>query len=429
MSNEFTLSCVALFIMSPALFAADQSGQRFDSTAFPPPPSSLDRHRLRADTPAVGHLVHLNNAGASLPPQQVTERVIAHLRLEEQIGAYEAAERVAEEWENGRKSLAQLIGGQSEGIAIMESSTAALHKVLSTVPLHSGDRILVAGAEYAGTVLPLLQLTRRMGVQLDFLADGPDGTVDADELSRQLRTPTRMVFAVHAPSHNGLINDVIAIGAAIRAAQHQPWYVVDACQSLGQLPIDVSQIDCDFLLASGRKYLRGPRGTGVLCVGPRALAELDAFPLDVRGGTWARARDVEIDPTAVRFENYERSVAAGLGLMAAADYAHQIGIGAIAGAVARNAEYLRSHLGGLADWQLLDRGKRRSGIVVVRSTATPPGEIVSSLRRERVNLHVVPATSNPRELGDQPALRISPHAFNNQADLDRALDLLANFSS
>ena len=163
--------------------------------------------------------------------------------------------------------------------------------------------------------------------------------------------------------------------------------------------------------------------------GPRALAELDAFPLDVRGGSWSGERDVLIEPTAVRFENYERSVAAGLGLMAAADYARRVGIDAIAGAVGRNAEYLRSNLGALSGWRLLDRGKRRSGIVVVRSNTAHPEEIVRELRQERVNLHVVPATSNPRELGNQPALRLSPHAFNNQADLDRALDLLASFTS
>lgn len=392
------------------------------------PTHRLDRQRLRADTPGCEQVTHLNNAGSALPPRQVTERVVQHLRLEAQVGGYEAAELIESEWKIGREALARLIGAQPRNIALMESATAGFHKILSTVPLRPGDRVLVAGAEYASTVLPLLQLSRRIGLRLEFLPDDGDGTVDAAALAHRLDNDVRMVCAVHAPSHNGLINDVAAMGRTIADSDCRPWFVVDACQSLGQLEVDVADIGCDFLIASGRKYLRGPRGTGLLYAGERALRELDAYPVDVRGARLSDSSDFALDPTAVRFENFERSVADALGFMAAAQYALDNGVAALSAAIARNAEYLRSRLGSLPGWTVLDRGQRRSGIVVARHRSTDPGRLVADLRQEGVNLHVVPPSTCPGDLGSLPAVRLSPHAYNNQFDLDRALSQLERFS-
>jgi selenocysteine lyase/cysteine desulfurase len=277
-------------------------------------------------------------------------------------------------------------------------------------------------------VLPLLQLSRRIGLRVEFIPDGEEGTVDRAAFARMLDDDVRLVSAVHAPSHNGLINDVAGLGQELTRSGSSAWYVVDACQSLGQLPVDVGTIRCDFLLASGRKFLRGPRGTGLLYAGDRALRELDAFPVDIRGARWNGGGDFALDNTATRFETFERSVAAGLGLMAAARYAAEVGIDPMAEAIARNAEYLRARLSALPGWHVLDRGTRRSGIVVARHTTADPGELVARLRRERVNTHVVPPDSSPRDLGSAPAIRLSPHAFNNQYDLDRALRLIAELT-
>lgn len=392
------------------------------------PKHRLDRQRLRADTPGCEQVAHLNNAGAALPPRQVTDRVVQHLRLEAQIGGYEAAELIQSEWRSGRETLARLIGAQPRTVALVESSTAGFHKILSTVPLRPGDRVLVAGAEYASTVLPLLQLSRRIGLRLEFLPDDGDGTVDVAALAHRLDDDVRLVCAVQAPSHNGLINDVAAMGRTIAASDSHPWFVVDACQSLGQMEVDVADIGCDFLVASGRKYLRGPRGTGLLYVGERALRELDAYPVDIRGARLSAAADFTVDPTAVRFETFERSIADALGFMAAAQYALDNGVAALGAAIARNAEYLRSRLGSLPGWTVLDRGQRRSGIVVARHRSVDPGRLVADLRQEGVNLHVVPPSTCPGDLGSTPAVRLSPHAYNNQFDLDRALTLLERFS-
>lgn len=383
---------------------------------------SLSRARLRRDTPGCERVAHLNNAGASLPPSQVVARMITHLRLEEEVGGYEAAARVADERAEGRALLADLVGARAHQVALVESATAGLHRVLSTLSLQRGDRVLVAGSEYASTVLPLLQLSRRIGLRVEFVPDGPDGAVDPTELSRRLDDDVRLVSVVHAPSHNGLVNDIAAVGGIL--AGSRAWYLVDACQSLGQLPVHMGDVGCDFLVASGRKFLRGPRGSGLLAVSDRALAELDAYPVDLHGATWTSGDTFALELSAERFESFERSVAVELGLISAARYAGELSIPVLASAIGRHAEYLRCRVGAMGGWRVLDRGTQRSGIVTVQHHRLPAASGVSALARAGVNAWEVGSPSNPRDLGERSVLRLSPHAFNTQEELDRALTVL-----
>lgn len=398
-------------------------GQRPETPQVRPGP--LSRTRLRRDTPGCDRVAHLNNAGAALSPTVVVERITAHLRRESEIGGYEAAHEAADELADGRALMGSLVGVQGHQIAFVESSTAGLHRVLSTVSLQRGDRVLVAGAEYASTVLPLLQLSRRIGLRVEFIPDGPDGSTDPAALVRLMDDDVRLVCAVHAPSHNGLVNDVAAIGQHLRASGSRAWYLVDACQSLGQLPIDMTTIDCDFLVGSGRKYLRGPRGSGVLAVSDRALTQVDAYPVDISGAEWIGPDEYTLEPTARRFESFERSVAVALGLVAAVRYASELSVPVLSGAIGRNAEYLRSHIGASGSWRVQDRGRVRSGIVTARHDRIDAGTAVSALGRAGVNAWEVTTGTSPRDLGGRSVLRLSPHAYNTQEELDRALEVLA----
>jgi len=387
---------------------------------------------LRRDTPGCESVIHLNNAGAGLVSSAVTQRMIKHLLREEEIGGYEAADEIANEWAQGKSEIADFVGTQAHNVALVESTTVGFHRVLSTLPLRRGDRILVASSEYASTVLPLLQLSRRIGIRVEFIPDSEStdtaGTVDLAAFDRMLDDSVRLVCAVHAPSHNGLVNDIIGMGDILRARGLPAWFVVDACQSIGQLPVDVAAMNADFLVASGRKFLRGPRGSGVLVVGDRALAQLDAFPVDIAGASWVHSDDFHTQPGARRYETYERSVAVGLGLMTATRYANSLGIATIAERISRHAEYLRSHIGALAGWSVLDRGRRRSGIVTVRHHTITAEQAALHLKSRNVNTHVVSATTNPRDLGNRPVLRLSPHIFNTPSELDFTVNLLAQLA-
>lgn len=386
--------------------------------------SVLDRAKLRADTPGCQHRVHLNNAGSALPPRVVTQSVIDHLRLEERIGGYEAADETEAARFQGRQDIAALLDTNTENLALVESSTVGLHRVLTSVPLRARDRVLVTNAEYAATVLPLIQLSSRIGLRIDVIPDGPDGTADPVALERMLDDDVKLVCAVHVPSHNGLVNDVAALGQVIRNSGSQAWYVVDACQSLGQIPVSATDIGSDFLFASGRKFLRGPRGTGALVVSDAALHILDAFPIDGYGAEWHDPTSYTVSDTARRYETYERSYANNMGLMAAARYALDIGILPISAAIRRNAEYLRSRIGAMPGWDVLDRGRNRSGIVTIRHASISSGAVQAALADKRVNVSLVNPNTNPRDMGNRPAVRLSPHAYNNCSDLDVALDSL-----
>lgn len=388
-------------------------------------PGTLSRRRLRRDTPGCQNVAHLNNAGAGLSPDVVVDRMVDHLRLEAERGPYEAARAVAAELEAGRARVAGLVGARPQQVAFVASATAGLHRVLSTIHLQRGDRVLVSGAEYASTVLPLLQLSRRIGLRVEVIPDDATGITDPQALARMLDDDVRLVCAVHAPSHNGLVNDVAGIGAVLRQKGSAAWYLVDACQSVGQLPLDLAGVNADFLVASGRKFLRGPRGSGFLAVSDRALAQVDAYPVDVAGARWLHTDDFVIDSSARRFESFETSIAVTLGLIEAVRYAQEISVPVLADAISRNAEYLRCHLGATGSWQVQDRGRVRSGIVTVQHQQVSASHAVRMLQQAGVNAWEVTSHLNPRDLAGRSVVRLSPHAYNTTEELDLAVDVLA----
>jgi cysteine desulfurase / selenocysteine lyase len=390
----------------------------------------LDVDRLRADTPGCAQVTHLNNAGSALPPAIVTDTVVAHLRREEAIGGYEAHAEAADRIEAARASAARLVGARPDQLALHESATAAWMRALTGVaftrPLGAGDRMLVSSAEYASNVLPLMQLAASTGARLEFIPDGDDGCVDVAAAADLLDDDVALVAITHCPSQNGLVNDVAGIGAHL--AGSEAWYIVDACQSVGQVPVDAQDIGADFLSATGRKFLRGPRGTGFLFVSDRALDGLEPFPLDLHSATWT-PEGYDLAPDARRFEYWERSYATLLGLGAAIDYALDCGIDALAERIGALAEYARSELAGTPGVHVHDRGHRRSGIVTLTKDGIDAADLAARIRADGVNVSVS-TPENARHDFDAHRLgglvRVSPHAYNIADEIDRLLESVAS---
>ncbi|MFD0902219.1 aminotransferase class V-fold PLP-dependent enzyme [Actinomadura sediminis] len=383
----------------------------------------MDVARLRADTPGCAEVTHLNNAGAALPPRPVLEAVTGHLALEAAIGGYEAAEREASAIERFYGAVAGLVGARPDEIAYVENATRAWDMAFYAIPFAPGDRILTTSGEYSSNAIAYRQVAAAKGARVEVVPDGPDGTISLEALDAELaKGGVRLVSLNHVPTHNGLVNPAAEVGR--RCAEHGVLYLLDACQSVGQLAVDVREIGCDMMSATGRKFLRGPRGTGFLYVRREIVAALEPPFLDLRAAEW-RAPDYEPRPDARRFETWERFTAGQLGLAAAADYASALGMDEIEKRVTSLAATLRGELSARPGTSVLDRGTHRSGIVTFTVDGHEPEAIKQAARERGINVNVTsPAAHGYAPDAVPEAVRASVHYYNTEEEIDRLLAAL-----
>lgn len=388
----------------------------------------MDIARLRAETPGCAHRVHLNNAGASLMPRAVIDAVQTHLELEATIGGYEAAGEAAPAIAGAYESLASLLNTGSENIALTENATASFVQALSSVRFKPGDVLLTTRHDYVSNQIQYLSLADRLGIEVVRAPDAPEGGVDLHAMEELIhkRRP-RLVAVTHMPTSSGLVQDVAAIGVMCRS--RDILYMVDACQTLGQMPVDPASIGCDFLSATSRKFLRGPRGAGLLWVSNRVLdSGLEPLFPDLRGADWIERDLYQPAPGARRFETWEFAWALVLGMGTAAAYAMEVGLDAIRDRVRDLATRLREQLSAIDGVRVLDRGPELGAIVTASVDAWMPADLVQALRARGINTSSqtrLDAVIDYDAKGTDGALRLSPHYFNTDQDLDTLIDALA----
>ena len=383
----------------------------------------LDIARIRAETPGCAHVAHFNNAGAALQPRPVLDTVREHLEAEALTGGYEAADAAMDRLVASYGSLARLIGADAGEIAITENATRAWDTAFYGIDFRPGDRVLTSAGEYGSNAIALLHAARDRGIKIEVLPDDEHGQVSLDALSATLGPDVRLIAVNHVPTHDGLVNPVAEIGRLARAAS--VLYLVDAVQSVGQLRVDVDEIGCDLLSATGRKFLRGPRGIGFLYVRRSALDRIAPTFLDDRSAEWTGPESYELRDDSRRFESYERSAALQLGLAAAAEYALTIGLDVIERRVTALAARLRAALAEVPGVTVHDRGARRSGIVTFTREAHDAAGIAASLARQKINVRVSEQTYRfDAGAMPPPRVRASVHYYNTEDEIARLVAAL-----
>ncbi len=386
---------------------------------------------LRGQTPGCREKIHFNNAGASLMPNAVIEAMQNQISLEASVGGYEAADQMANEILRFYESMAKLLNGHARNIAFTSSATNSYARALSCIPFEKGDNVLIANEDYISNQLAFLSLQKRWGVQLIRAASRPAGGVDVEDMKRlmDLHRPV-LVSLTHVPTNTGLVQPVADVG--LLCQQRKIPYLVDACQSVGQFPVDVEKIQCDFLSGTFRKFLRGPRGAGFLYISDSILQKnWEPLFIDMRGADWTQADRYKIRADARRFEEWELPIVLLMGSTASIDYALNIGLGQIETRNKFLCELVRQGIRTIKGLRLLDLGEEISSIITVAVPRWQPSELLETLRKENINTSISYrnfALIDFEKKGVEWALRISPHYYNTEKEIEMLINMLRKLS-
>jgi len=390
---------------------------------------AIDVARARAETPGVGHITHFNNAGAGLMPRPVLDAVTQHLQLEAERGGYEANDARLAEKERTYVAIAQLIGAKPQEIALVENATAAwlmaFHAMIRD--FKPGDKIITVEAEYATNYISYLKAAKEQGLEIVVAPSDETGAVDTKALENLIDARVKLISITHVPTNGGLVNPAEEIGRIARAAG--VLYLLDVCQSAGQIPLDVEKIGCDALSVTGRKYLRGPRGTGFLFVREDLIKDLEPPFLDLHAALWTGPETYEIAPTAKRFENWEFYTAGVIGLGVAVDYALDWGMDNIHTRIVGLADHLRTSLSAIPGVTVRDIGTQKCGITSFTKDGMPQLDIKAALAKHDINVSVSGRRSTVLDMdrrGLSEVVRASVHYYNDEAEVARLCEIVEN---
>ena len=389
----------------------------------------MNIEQIRIDTPFCQDKLFVNSAGSSLQPTIVLDAINNYLQKEAQFGGYKVADTHPEEIETFYETVAQLIGTQSSNIAFAHDATDAYLKALSAIPFKKGDVVITSQDDYSSNQIQFLSLQKRFGIVLKRIKTLANGDLDLAHFRTLIDEKTPVLVAItHVPTNSGLIQQVEAIGTICH--KKDILYLIDACQSVGQLVVDVQKIKCDFLSATGRKFLRGPRGTGFLYVSDRALAKgLTPLFVDGGGAVWTQVNEYQFLPSARRIQSWEKPYALMMGLTTAIQYALNIGLDNIQSYNQQLMQRLKKNLSTIPSVQVFDRGAKTCNLLTFRKEGKSAEVIQQALDKHSV-FHGLSTKEwgviDYKEKGVDWTIRLSPHYFNTLEEMDRLGEIIEN---
>ena len=389
----------------------------------------MDIERIRQLTPGTNQVAHLLASGSGLMPTPVTSAIVGHLELEQSIGGYEAHAERSESLNSVYDSVAKLLNASPEEVALVENATVAWCQAFYALPLKHGDKVLTCEAEYAANYVAFLHRAKRDGIIIDVIPSTDTGEIDLAIMEDMIDEHVQLIAITWIPTNGGLVNPAVAVGEI--AQRHNIPYLLDACQAIGQMPVDVKSLQCDFLSATGRKFLRGPRGIGFLYVAKKWLNNLEPAMVDHFAAPWISTNSYELRNDARRFETWENAYALRAGLGAAVDYALEIGLDSIQSRAWLLGDYAREQLSQLNGAVVHDIGLEKCAIVSFTVDGLNPLETVKKLRQKSINIGAsMPSSTrlDSEARGLDTMLRVAPHYYNTQVEIDSMVLALKSLS-
>ena len=385
----------------------------------------FDIARARKETRACEDIVHFNNAGSSLMPIPVSDALHDYLHKEEQFGGYETADFEAAALNNFYTATANMLNCKPGEIAYVENATRAWDMAFYSFKFEPGDKILTTIAEYGSNVVGYLQQQKRYGVEIVFVPNDEHGQIDTKTLANLIDDRVKLISITHIPTGGGLVNPAAEVGKIAKAANIP--YLLDSCQGVGQLALDVEEIGCDILCGTGRKYLRGPRGTGLLYVRQSIIEQLEPPILDQHAAELVSSTEYKIRSDAKRFENWEQYFAGKAALGTAVSYAQSFGLENIQKRIFHLADTLRNKLSNIDGVTVTDEGIEKCGIVTFMAEQKSPATIKQRLREHRIHTSTSSGSGSLisfEQRGLTELVRASVHYYNTETEIEFFIDTL-----
>jgi cysteine desulfurase / selenocysteine lyase len=387
--------------------------------------SEREIQRFRSETKGTSEWIHFNNAGASLPPNQVVETVIHYLNEEAAQGGYEIEYKYREQLENVYQLIARLIHAEKDEVAIVENASMAWGLAFNGIEFKKGDVIITSEMEYVTNLLGFLNAEQTHGIKIKVIPNDAEGNFSLQALEEAITAQTRLIAITHIASTAGAVVPVSEIGKIAR--KHNILYLVDGCQTVGQIPVNVKEIGCDILSATGRKYLRGPRGTGFLYVRKEIQDSLKILFMDGHTAQLKNENAFEIRNDARRFELFEKNRALTLGLGKAIEYALDIGVGRIWQRIQFLATVMRRQLEAIEGITVHDNGEQKCGIVTFSVHGVGSSHVKSELAEKKIHVSVGLAKSTliyMNRNGLSTVVRASIHYYNTEEEINGMCEAL-----
>ena len=378
----------------------------------------LDINNIRLETPGCQSRIHFNNAGGSLIPKGVSIAVESYLNREQEIGSYEAAEEAKVLINSFYTKFSELLNCSESEIAFIENSTRAWEMAVHSISWKPGDQIITGENEYGSNYLGLLHLAKQRSLKILTIPNDESGTISLDQLEESVTDKTRLIALTHVASQRGDIQPASKVGEI--ANKHNILYLLDACQSVGQINLNTKSLKCDFLCGSGRKYLRGPRGTGFLYTKSTVLKTLEPVFLDLHSANWKSMGSYEFVRDAKMFECWERNMAAMIGLATAVEYLLKLDVKMVEQRIKQLSLNLREKLSGLTDIKILEKSNNCSGIVTFTKASISATDLKDGLQKKGINISAVKQRNARLDLGKESTgdiNRASLHYYNSEQEI------------